>query len=99
VVALLGVRLTETSEVAGTMHAEQQGAYLGACAKHLAERAVARCDDCGDVWCAECLVPPNRKRQPTRCIECALVAAGVRAPGSRRGNVTSMSRVRTQRFM
>ena len=98
-VAPLGVRLTETSEVAGTMHAEQQEAYLGACAKHLAERAVARCDDCGDVWCAECLVPPKRKRQPTRCIDCALVAAGVRAPGYRRGNVSSMSRVRTQRFM
>jgi hypothetical protein len=81
------------------MHAEQHGAYLGACAKHFAERAVARCDDCSEIWCGDCIVPPKKKRQPTRCIDCALVAAGVRAPGFRRTHVTSMSRTRTQRFM
>ena len=68
------------------------GAYLGACAKHFAERAVIRCDDCGELWCAECTAPAVRKRAPTRCIACALVAAGVRAPGPRRNTVTSMSR-------
>jgi hypothetical protein len=83
----------------GIVHAEQQGGYLGACAKHFAERAAARCDDCGELWCADCIVPPTRKRRPTRCIECALVAAGVRAPGSRRNTVTSMNRVRTTKFL
>ena len=73
-------------------HRNGNGAYLGACAKHFAARAVGKCDDCGELWCSQCLVPTSRKRQPTRCIECALVAAGVRAPGPRRNNVTSMSR-------
>ncbi len=53
-----------------------------------------RCDDCGELWCSQCLVPTTRKRQPTRCIECALVAAGVRAPGARRTAITSMTRTR-----
>ena len=65
---------------------------LGACVKHLTERAAGRCEDCGEQWCKACLVPPTRKRQPVRCVECALVAAGVRAPGPRRNNVTNMSR-------
>ena len=67
-------------------------AFLGACSKHFAERAVVRCDDCGELWCAECVAPAVRKRQPTRCIACALVAAGVRAPGPRRTSVTNMGR-------
>ncbi len=67
-------------------------AFLGACAKHFAARAVGKCDDCGELWCSQCLVPTTRKRQPTRCIDCALVAAGVRAPGPRRTAVTNMSR-------
>ena len=74
--------------------ANGNGAYLGTCAKHFAERAVGRCDDCQDVFCKDCLVPPLRKRQPTRCVDCALVAAGVRAPGPRRGpGMTNVSRV------
>ena len=68
------------------------GAYLGTCAKHFAERAVGHCEDCHDVFCKDCLVPPLKKRQPVRCVDCALVAAGVRAPGPRRSNVTSVSR-------
>jgi hypothetical protein len=63
----------------------------GACAKHFTERAVGRCDDCRELYCPECLVPPTRKRMPTRCIDCALVAAGVRSAGQRR-TVTSLSR-------
>jgi hypothetical protein len=77
------------------MHAEQPATTMQACAKHFAARAVGKCDDCGEWFCTTCLVPTTRHRQPTRCVECALVAAGVRAPGSRRSNVTSMSR--TQR--
>jgi hypothetical protein len=67
-------------------------AHLGTCAKHLAERAAGRCDDCHDVFCKNCLVPPLRKRQPTRCVDCALVAAGVRAPGPRSNAMMNMSR-------
>ncbi|GMU78556.1 MAG: hypothetical protein AMXMBFR46_13510 [Acidimicrobiia bacterium] len=66
--------------------------YLGTCTKHYAERAVAQCHDCGLFWCADCLVPPVSKRQPLRCIDCALVAAGVRAKGPRRQGVTDMNR-------
>jgi hypothetical protein len=70
----------------------ESAVILGACAKHFVERAVDRCADCGDVFCAECLVPPTRRRMPVRCVDCALVAAGVRAPGQRRGGMTSLSR-------
>ncbi len=73
---------------------------VGACAKHFTERAVGRCDDCGELWCASCLVPPVRKRQPTRCIDCALVAAGVRAPGPRHAplNMNRTNRRPTSRW-
>lgn len=57
--------------------------YVGTCVKHWAERAVGRCEDCGESWCADCLVPPTSKRQPVRCVECALIAAGVRTRGGR----------------
>jgi len=76
----------------GHSNGNGHGEFLGACAKHFAARAVGACDDCGELWCSQCLVPTTRKRQPTRCIGCALVAAGVRAPGPRRSNVTNMSR-------
>lgn len=72
--------------------AAEAGAYVGVCAKHYTERAVGRCDDCGELFCTECLVPPLRKRMPTRCVACALVAAGVRAPGNRRAGITGMNR-------
>jgi len=76
----------------GSGNGNGHSAYLGACAKHFAARAVGQCDDCGEVWCSQCLVPTTRKRLPTRCIGCALVAAGVRAPGPKRSNITSVSR-------
>ena len=66
--------------------------FLGTCGKHYAERAVAQCHDCEQFWCADCLVPPVSKRQPLRCIECALVAAGVRAKGPRRQGLSHMNR-------
>ena len=66
--------------------------YVAACAKHFTERAVGRCDDCSEFFCAPCLVPPVRRRQPTRCIDCALVAAGVRAPGPRHARALNMNR-------
>jgi hypothetical protein len=71
---------------------EPTSELIGTCAKHWTERAAGRCDDCGDLWCATCLVPPARRRQPTRCVECALIAAGVRTRGGRRTAPLSMSR-------
>ena len=49
------------------------------CTKHWSEHAVARCDECGQAWCAVCLVPPVKEGAPLRCIACSLVIAGVRA--------------------
>ncbi|MBM3658009.1 MAG: hypothetical protein FJW95_00695 [Actinobacteria bacterium] len=74
------------------MKESEPAAFLGTCAKHYAERAVAQCHDCNRFWCADCLVPPISKRQPLRCVDCALVAAGVRAKGPRRQGITDMSR-------
>lgn len=76
----------------GNGNGNRHGAYLGTCAKHFAERAVGHCEDCDDVFCEDCLVPPLTKRQPLRCVECALVAAGVRAPGPRRSAITNVGR-------
>jgi len=67
-------------------------AFLGACTKHFGEPAVSVCEDCGQGFCGQCLVPPTRKRQPLRCIDCALVAAGVRAPGPRHAGMQNVTR-------
>jgi len=48
------------------------------CTKHWTEYAVAQCAECGQHWCAQCLVPPVRDKDPLRCIPCSLVLAGVR---------------------
>lgn len=48
------------------------------CTKHWTEHAVAECNECGQTWCAQCLVPPVRDKDPLRCIPCSLVLAGVR---------------------
>ena len=75
------------------MNWSESTGFLGTCNKHFAERAVAQCHDCGQFWCADCLVPPVTKRQPLRCIECSLVAAGVRTKGPRRQGFSQMNRV------
>jgi len=62
---------------------DHQNNGVGSCAKHLTIRATGRCADCRLIWCDDCLVPPVAKRQPLRCIECALIAGGVRAPGGK----------------
>jgi hypothetical protein len=49
------------------------------CSKHWSDHAVAECAECGHHWCAQCLVPPVRDRDPLRCIPCSLVLAGVRS--------------------
>ena len=75
------------------MRGNQQAASAGTCAKHWAERATGRCQDCGEEWCADCLVPPVTKRPPLGCVACALIAAGVRTRG---GRAALMSMNRTQ---
>jgi hypothetical protein len=56
---------------------------------------MARCEDCGEAYCQECLVPIIRRHQPLRCIECALVAAGVKTrPGRRQAPVLNMNSTR-----
>ena len=57
----------------------QGGTGVNNCTKHWSEHAVARCDECGQPWCAVCLVPPVKEGAPLRCIACSLVIAGVRA--------------------
>jgi hypothetical protein len=66
--------------------------YIGSCARHRAEHATGHCQDCGEAWCAQCLVPPASKRQPLRCVSCALVAAGVRTRSPRAGGPMNMNR-------
>ena len=56
---------------------------MACCTKHLKRDAVATCADCGEPWCELCIVPA-RKKQPVRCVECALIAAGVRPRQKRR---------------
>ena len=75
------------------MKVSEPAGFLGTCNKHYAERAVAQCHDCGLFWCADCLVPPVSKRQPLRCVECALIAAGVRTKGARRNSMSNLNRV------
>ncbi len=71
---------------------EPRSGGVGACAKHWSVPAVGQCDDCGELWCSDCLVPPARKRDPVRCVGCALVAAGVRTRTTR-PTISSVSRV------
>ncbi len=53
------------------------------CVKHYYERAIDTCHDCGQVFCANCLVPRPKHNKPLRCIDCALVVAGVRTSSVR----------------
>lgn len=54
------------------------------CAKHMFDDVAGKCVDCGETWCERCLVPTNGSKSPARCIECSLVAAGVRPRRLRR---------------
>ena len=57
-------------------------------------RATFTCDDCGESWCNDCLVPPVRKRAPTRCISCALIAGGVKMRGNANRGPMNMNSTR-----
>jgi hypothetical protein len=74
------------------VHAADSAGANGTCTKHWTERATFVCDDCGLPWCSLCYVPPTRKRGPRRCIDCALIAGGVKMRGHTRQNVQNMNR-------
>jgi len=55
----------------------------GGCAVHSFERGQDACDRCHDQYCEDCLVYPFGPRKAPMCIQCALVAAGIRRPARR----------------
>lgn len=59
----------------------------GKCRKHWYQDAVSRCPDCGESFCSECLALPLRDGDVRRCVDCALVVAGVRHRPKRRRRV------------
>ena len=75
-------------------HQDDESTVTTTCIKHWSERAVAQCHDCQNFWCADCLVPPLKKSQPLRCIESALVAAGIRGKGPRSQPMMNMNSTR-----
>ena len=68
------------------------------CTKHWTEHAVAQCDECGQDWCAVCLVPPPKDGGPLRCIPCSLVIAGVRTAASGPLSPRRLPALRQRRF-
>lgn len=51
------------------------------CTKHIFEIAATQCRACRGMFCEECLVWTHGPKQPPMCIQCALVAGGVRRTG------------------
>jgi len=55
----------------------------GHCDKHPFELSEARCRECGNEFCTECLVHPFGPSKPPFCIPCAIAMAGVRTTAGR----------------
>jgi len=55
----------------------------GQCEKHPFDEAAGTCRKCKGNWCADCLVYPFGPRKAPFCVNCALVAAGIRRYPSR----------------
>jgi Flp pilus assembly pilin Flp len=53
-------------------------AYVGACGRHVFERAHGACHRCGGPFCEDCLVYPFGIARPGLCVTCALAAGGIR---------------------
>jgi len=51
---------------------------LGACEKHPFDGAAGTCRRCKRSWCPDCLVYSFGPRKAPFCVDCALVAAGIR---------------------
>ncbi|HEY2427610.1 MAG TPA: hypothetical protein VGI06_01675 [Acidimicrobiales bacterium] len=57
---------------------EERPAVTGRCEKHAFDPAVDICSKCGQARCGDCLVYPFGPKKPPFCINCALVAGGIR---------------------
>ena len=57
----------------------------GSCENHQFEVKADNCRSCGGEFCGDCLVYTYGNDKPPFCMHCALVAAGIRTPGKRRG--------------
>ena len=79
--APLGERLTETSEVAGTMHAEQQGRVSWELHEALAERRRRALRRLRRALVRAVPRPADAEASAHALHPCSLVAAGVRRPG------------------
>jgi hypothetical protein len=53
------------------------------CERHGFELAVDTCRNCGNSFCAECVVYSFGRKQQPYCVACALAAAGVRSNAAR----------------
>lgn len=51
---------------------------MASCAKHQFETAQGQCRTCGDLFCDDCLIFALGPKQPPFCMNCALVAGGIR---------------------
>ena len=51
---------------------------MAACGKHQFETAEGQCRVCKGLFCADCLVHALGPKQPPFCLNCALVAGGIR---------------------
>ena len=49
------------------------------CEKHIFEESEDRCGNCGQEFCAECLVYAFGPKKPPLCIPCAVSKAGIRS--------------------
>jgi hypothetical protein len=58
------------------------------CVRHQFEPAADRCRTCDQTYCVECLVYALGPDQPPFCMNCALVAGGIRRRGSRAPKVS-----------
>ena len=51
----------------------------GRCERHLFDQAIDLCGRCGAEFCNDCLVYSFGPKKPPFCIQCAVVAAGIRS--------------------
>jgi hypothetical protein len=51
---------------------------MASCGRHQFETAEGQCRTCGGLFCEDCLVHAFGPKKPPFCIQCALVAGGIR---------------------
>jgi hypothetical protein len=68
----------------------------GRCDKHLFEKSVDVCRECGYEFCPECLIYAFGPKQPPYCVPCAVSAAGIRRNA---GPTPSMSKAAKKQLL